>query len=491
MIRQTFGLALAVSLFASSSAFAQSNDTVAFVQQTLADLGYDPGPVDGAWGGNTRTALNAYRATAGLPEARDLTGSSLDLIHRQAPGAQSLPEPGLILPGLYARAEVLGDNLQMRLTQCNNALGTGNLWGMEPVQRFTGSAAPEGYIGDDEDWYSAIAAAFVVDTADCMTGRTMQCERVWNTALQWAEMDALQTPVGRSANSEAFDDVAWMANSVLAPLIASAAIVETQLEVDPVERATILDWAYDRANHFNHIVRSRSGAQAPNNTIARNHSVAAVLPSVLLGAWIGDRELFDRGRVTFEFAMGNLRDDGSMPTETQRGSRALHYTGYVLSMFGTIATAYEAQGEDLWSYTNDRGVDVHDAVSFALDGWQDWEGVVYPYARANHAAPRTPDRPMVTYFDGNMGWIPAYRAAFPDHPNIERLRTLNLDPVICSPDHVASGHAGSWWCTQAGTAPLTMRQMLLEHSVAPSIYAHGAGYNASCLLSPYESLLDD
>ena len=50
------------------------------VQQLLTDLGYDPGPVDGAWGAKTLAALNALRAAHGLPEVGALDESSLELL---------------------------------------------------------------------------------------------------------------------------------------------------------------------------------------------------------------------------------------------------------------------------------------------------------------------------------------------------------------------------------------------------------------------------
>ncbi len=44
---------------------------VALAQQRLADLGLDPGPVDGLWGARTTAGLGAFRAAAGLPATRD------------------------------------------------------------------------------------------------------------------------------------------------------------------------------------------------------------------------------------------------------------------------------------------------------------------------------------------------------------------------------------------------------------------------------------
>lgn len=47
--------------------------SVALAQQRLLGLGFDPGPVDGAWGPMTRRALNTWRARRGLPEVQALS----------------------------------------------------------------------------------------------------------------------------------------------------------------------------------------------------------------------------------------------------------------------------------------------------------------------------------------------------------------------------------------------------------------------------------
>ena len=79
LILLLFGLA------SSMPALAYQSKNIATVQQALSRLGLDPGPVDGAWGGKTRTAANQLRARHGLPSARDMTGSTLQLAHRLAP----------------------------------------------------------------------------------------------------------------------------------------------------------------------------------------------------------------------------------------------------------------------------------------------------------------------------------------------------------------------------------------------------------------------
>ena len=46
-----------------------SNEAYLKLQGALHDLGYDPGPTDGAWGTKTRAAVNALAAADGAPQA--------------------------------------------------------------------------------------------------------------------------------------------------------------------------------------------------------------------------------------------------------------------------------------------------------------------------------------------------------------------------------------------------------------------------------------
>jgi len=59
-----------------------SKGQLQFIQQRLADLGYDPGPIDGAMGPKTREAIKAFQKQAGLPvdgQLSKLTMVMLDL----------------------------------------------------------------------------------------------------------------------------------------------------------------------------------------------------------------------------------------------------------------------------------------------------------------------------------------------------------------------------------------------------------------------------
>lgn len=471
---------------------ALADDRTRFVQSSLTALGHDPGPVDGQWGGKSREALNALRAEHGLESAEGITGSALDLLHRLNPGEATLPFPAVVVVDPVARRSFLQQNPDVARRHCNNALDLPPLdVGQKPVIKFTEEATLEGYIANHEDWMSPIAEGLTLSAADCLSGSDSACDAIISVVGNWAEADALQTPVARQARSEEFDGVAWMANTVLTPMIISYATARALIDVDATTDALILDWLYDRTVHFNFVSDRNTRPRDPRNSLARNHAVAATLPSVALGALIGDRLLFDKGRERWVAALSNMREDGSFPTETQRGARSLHYTGLQLGYLTAITEIYASQDADLYALPGDDGQTIHDAVAFNTRAWADYD-VVADYAAANHASPSTPDSPMATYFEGYFGWLPAYLERFPEHENVTDMATAVLDPVICSPRHMEQRKSSESWCRDAGHPPLSLRSMLLDKGARPpSLGAVGMGFRAGCYLATSPALFPD
>ncbi len=58
---------------AFQQAFPCPRTDVAFYQTRLADLGYDPGPIDGNLGGRTKAAIRAFQRARGLPVTGELS----------------------------------------------------------------------------------------------------------------------------------------------------------------------------------------------------------------------------------------------------------------------------------------------------------------------------------------------------------------------------------------------------------------------------------
>jgi peptidoglycan hydrolase-like protein with peptidoglycan-binding domain len=66
----------------SIAANAAESATVTKVQKTLADLGYAPGPIDGAWGENTASAIRAFQRDRSIAETGKITPELLAELQR-------------------------------------------------------------------------------------------------------------------------------------------------------------------------------------------------------------------------------------------------------------------------------------------------------------------------------------------------------------------------------------------------------------------------
>ena len=145
-----------------------------------------------------------------------------------------------------------------------------------------------------------------------------------------------------------------------------------------------------------------------------------------LGAWLGDDSFFKVGLKQWDVTLGTMRDDGSLPHETARGSRAIMYTGVTLTKLVRLAELARVQGIDIYN-KKVNGKTFHDAVSFMLDAVEKPE-IVYKYAKVNRdsggSLPYT-EQEAKNLYSGMFAWIKPYLLRFPEHPNSTRI--LNME----------------------------------------------------------------
>lgn len=79
------GLAFTTALTAPASA---ANAKIKAAQEMLVKLGYDPGEPDGAWGGKSRDALNAFQKEQGFKNTRRLGKGTLLALELISNGAE-------------------------------------------------------------------------------------------------------------------------------------------------------------------------------------------------------------------------------------------------------------------------------------------------------------------------------------------------------------------------------------------------------------------
>lgn len=218
----------------------------------------------------------------------------------------------------------------------------------------------------------------------------------------------------------------------LLPTLVAWGLVRDTPDVPPGDAERIASWLA-RVVH----VRDRDTAIAEiDDTWPNNHTYLTASVDMAWGALVGDDARFRNGIVAYRLAMEQLRADGSLPRETERGARALWYQRHAIASLVAIAEMAATQGYDLYAVDND-GRDIHLAIRFLLAAVED-QMLVWPYARANvNPGPflnwRAQDLGfMVRRGHGRhyMAWAEPYMRRFPDRPETATLRRMlaELDP---------------------------------------------------------------
>ena len=165
-------------------------------------------------------------------------------------------------------------------------------------------------------------------------------------------------------------------------------------------------------------------------TQRNNHHYLRGSVDMAWGALTGDDRRFQAGIEAYRDALADMRPDGSLPLETERGARALWYQRHAIASLVVIAEIAANQGLDLYGLQTD-GRDIHGAIRFLLDAIEE-PAKVLPYAAAN-SNPGTDSGPGdqdLSFLDQRghdrhyMAWVEIYAARFPDRPESKRLLAL-------------------------------------------------------------------
>ena len=158
---------------------------------------------------------------------------------------------------------------------------------------------------------------------------------------------------------------------------------------------------------------------------AANHHISSAVSSAALGAWLGEEELLDYGINQWVVTLRTMRDDGSLPWETSRGSKAIQYSGYTITKLLRLAEILRIQGVNLYEVELN-GKTIHDNVSFYLDVLTNPQ-LIHKYAKADFASggdiPYN-EQEEAGQWSGHHAWIPLYILRFPNHPNSLRIKNF-------------------------------------------------------------------
>lgn len=363
----------------------------------------------------------------------------------------SVSKPGTVLIDRAERLATLHHfgHKTKRLCRISEPVPQSNI---EPVKAIEGRL---GYSGNERrvapfDW------AVVVYSADAFgTGATPALQAFIDLLTRWADADALTRIEDNIAGSNT--SAVFSLKRSLAALIPNWAAIRDDARVHDGQRAKIDDWigrlvtlADINTGGKNRARRILKCAANQDTSNCNNHRYLRDLVNIMWGAASGDDERYRKGIARYRVALRQMRADGSLPLETQRGSRALWYQNYALGMLVTIAETAALQGHDLYGM-NLEGRSLHRAVSFLLEGIER-PRIVHPYAKANRLpGPGLDWREQDLRFTEprgrwhHMAWTEAYMARFPDHANTRRLHKL-LPGLFEDRPHAARTTGGNASC---------------------------------------------
>lgn len=259
----------------------------------------------------------------------------------------------------------------------------------------------------------AAAAAFGTDDAKARRALIRLLRR-------WAKAGALT--VFDPAQESNF----YTVERTLLPVIVAWSLVRDHPDVPAEDGALISTWI-DRLI----VARVRPNQKPLGDPMAvNNHTYLSASVDMAWGALRGEPTAFRRGIEVYRLAIAQMRDDGSLPRETERGARALWYQRHAIASLIAIAEMAAVQGVDLYGYRVE-GRDLHRAVAFLLAAVED-QTAVWPYAEAD-VNPGPSSNWMVQdmgfmrrrgHGRHYMAWAEPYMRRFPERAEAQELARL-------------------------------------------------------------------
>lgn len=328
-----------------------------------------------------------------------------------------LPHPGDVLFARDARlAELKAMTGEQRDALCGVHV---RKWRSHGPMRTVSS--PDEYGGDlrGEPFAHTVmrAAAAAFGTADKPAQKALV-----DLLDRWARHDALLEFDSNQASNY------YVVERIMLPMVVAWSLVRDSAAVDKAEKRNIVKW-------LDRLIQRRQRPVADDGDLSdiNNHDYLAASVDMAWGALVGDPARFARGIALYRAGIAQLRADGSLQRETERGARALWYQRHAIASLVTMAEMAAVQGFDLYGYKVD-GRDIHAAIGFLLKAVDD-QKLVWPYARAN----KNPG-PSQNWMVQDMGflvrrghgrhymaWAEPYMRRFPDRAEARALARLLPD----------------------------------------------------------------
>ena len=396
-------------------------DTVAQSQRMLNQLGYNAGPVDGAYGGKTKRALEAFYAKSGgsydgkldTNEVIDLRNAVKEIKTNNGKHKKILPKRYSTYPDWCTyENKYTYERIENLLGNKNHDLKTIELFGKSDeqmtvmieqltlhVNEFILHPNQQNANDIKKIYFLLFENKFFIDLH----------ENSHNNSLMMKDFLILSMYSFQALDRDNYFDTSEK----------QIFLSEIQKRFDKIKPAK--KWGFTMSGCK--IGRDQGGCQ--------NHTYSHQLTRTLYGATFGSIDDYAMGEKMYKFAIDDLNPDGALWREAVRGRWSWNYYAHALGLLLSIADIYKHNGVDLYSYKSDKnGLTIHDAVSFLLESIQDNEKI-WLYAKElkgvqhyiNFTDYKSPEnlQKLITNTEksGLKNWFYIYRNNFPIHPNTQ------------------------------------------------------------------------
>ena len=228
---------------------------------------------------------------------------------------------------------------------------------------------------------------------------------------------------GSMSSNQAYYVQNWALGALAVAWLKVRPAGDAALGLTPAQSAAINAWMKTVAgqveDYFEHL--HEKGAESGRN----NHFYWAGFAVMAAGIAANDRSLYHWGSGTYTFGVDQIRPDGTLPLEMDRGQRALHYHLFALAPLVTMAELAQANGDGLYAWNHSR---LELLVARTIAGLSD----NHFFQEKSGVAQDTPDKGVIKGSD--IAWLAPYARRFPN-PNFTAL----LERVPAAPDRYLGG----------------------------------------------------
>ena len=215
---------------------------------------------------------------------------------------------------------------------------------------------------------------------------------------------------GRMSSSQAYYVQGWVVGAVAIDYLK----VRGSGDATPAQAEMIARWLLSVGEQTKAYYDARTNRGQGDHQ--NNHLYWAGIELAAIGVAANNRADFNWAMAAYDNGVDQIRPDGTLPREMERGSKALHYHLYALAPLVLLAEFGEANGLGL--YARDNGA-IHRLVNVSVAGLENPE----LFEKATGIKQEVPRRVS----GDQIGWAPPYVRHF---PNPELSRLIQMAPSL-------------------------------------------------------------